>query len=84
MIIIFTSIISLALPSNAASLTTYQFFPEYGPIIFLELILLIILFEVLSTTKLWSKSLKTSLEMGIFPLLFSFFVVIVFKIGEVL
>jgi hypothetical protein len=68
----FTSEISLGAASHV--------FFDYAHIISTELILLIILYEVASTSKLRDKSLDTSLMMGVFSLLCSFFAIGVFRI----
>ena len=59
-------------------------FPEYWPIIVACLVFLLCFRELLYKSTLKEKSLETSLDMGIYPLLYAFFAVILFKIAEIL
>ncbi|MCQ1535241.1 hypothetical protein FTO70_05965 [Methanosarcina sp. KYL-1] len=65
-------------------MTTSPGMPEYGYISTIGLILLFSFREVISTSKLWDKTLETSLDMGIIPLLYTLLAVVVFKMTEYL
>ena len=58
--------------------------PEYGVAVVVGLIALLSLKEVLSASEHWSKSLNSSLNMAIFPLIFCFALIVFYKIAEVI
>jgi len=48
------------------------------------LIVLLSASEILSASKLWNKSLSTSLNLAIFPMVIAFVGIVVFKVAEVI
>ncbi|HII81679.1 MAG TPA: hypothetical protein HA261_15155 [Methanosarcina sp.] len=54
--------------------------PEGASVAAAALILLLLLRDFLPLSKLWEDSVKTSLNMGILPLLFSFGAIILYKL----
>lgn len=83
---VFASIVSnTAHVSGVSSVAIAQVFSDYVPVIIsAELMLLIILYEILFTTKVWEKSLETSLKIGIFPLVYSLFVISILRVMDYL
>ncbi|MFY1112291.1 MAG: hypothetical protein AB3K77_11505 [Methanosarcinaceae archaeon] len=69
---------------SACSISTGIYYPEYGAIITVGLILLLSLKEVLSASSQWSRDLNGSLNTAILPLLVSFFGIVVFKVLAIL
>lgn len=69
----YTSIISYAVSSYSTALIgTGCYLPEYYNLALVEVGLLLSLKYVLSESNLWQEFLKSSLNMGIFPLFLSF------------
>jgi uncharacterized membrane protein (DUF485 family) len=58
--------------------------PEYESVAVIGLVLLLSLKEVLSASKFQGQVLKSSLNIGIAPLLISFIAVVVYKTLEIL
>lgn len=56
--------------------------PEYGVLIVATLIWLLAAREILSHSDRWNDSLDCSLKMTSFPLLVTFFAMVIFKISE--
>jgi len=54
--------------------------PEGAPVAVAVLLLLLLLRDFLPLSKNWRDSVKTSLNMGILPLLFSFGAVVLYKL----
>jgi len=54
--------------------------PEGAAVAVASLLLLLLLRDFLPLSKHWGESVKTSLNMGILPLLFSFGAVILYKL----
>lgn len=75
-----TSIIS----SSALSMLAAPGLPEFGYVVVIGLISFLSLKEVLSASKFQGKTLESSLNMGIAPLLVSFIAIVIFKIAEIL
>ena len=75
---------SAASSASAVSMTTGIGLPEYGVIGVVALILLLSAKEILSASEKWNKSLNCSLNMAIFPLLFSFVAIVIFKVAEII
>lgn len=69
---------------SACSVSTGIYYPEYGAIATVGLILLLSLKEVLSASSQWSRDLNGSLSVAILPLLLSFFGIVVFKVLAIL
>jgi len=76
-----TSAISSA--AGAISMTTGIGLPEYGVLAVIGLILLLSAKEILSASSKWNRTLNTSLNMGIMPLLVAFVAIVVFKVAEI-
>ncbi|RPJ79620.1 MAG: hypothetical protein EHM20_00885 [Alphaproteobacteria bacterium] len=55
---------------------------EYFSVLSATLVILIATYEVVSTSKSWNRSLKTSLKLLIYPLLCLFCVTAVFKMVQ--
>ncbi|BBL66253.1 hypothetical protein [Methanosarcina mazei] len=58
--------------------------PQYGVAVVVGLIALLSLKEVLSASDHWNRSLDSSFNMTILPLLFSFAAIVIFKIVEII
>jgi hypothetical protein len=78
------SVISQEIQCGAVSTAISPEASEYGYISMTGLIVLFSFREIMSASKLWDKTLETSLDMGIFPLLYALFAVTVFKMAEYL
>lgn len=77
--------ISTESPSvGVPSVTIPTGLPEYAIMVFIALNLLLLAQEIMSTSDRWNKTLKCSLNMTIFPLLFSFAAMVIFKISEII
>jgi hypothetical protein len=81
--IISTSVISSSVISPSVSMLNAPRLPEFGPIVIIGLILLLSFKEVLSRSNLYEKSLESSLNIGIAPLMISFTAIVVYKIVEI-
>jgi len=74
------SIVSnVVIPYDTISMTTSSGLPEFGLIPMIGLIFLLSFRQILSVSKIWGKTLETSVNAGIYPLLFSLFATVVFK-----
>lgn len=58
--------------------------PEYDVLAVIVFIVLVFAKEILSASKYWTRSLATSLNMGIFTLLVVFASIVTFKITEMI
>ncbi|AKB85887.1 hypothetical protein [Methanococcoides methylutens] len=58
--------------------------PDYDVLTVIVLIVLLSAKEILSASNYWTKSLATSLNMGIFTLLIVFASIVTFKITEII
>lgn len=79
-----SAISSSAISSSAISMITSPGLPEYGAAVVVGLIALLSLKEVLSASDHWNKSLNSSFNLAIMPLLLCFVFVIGCKIGTVI
>jgi hypothetical protein len=70
------SIISSAVSSSAISMTTDLGLPQYGAAVVVGLIVLLCLREVLSASRYWNKSLNSSFNLAIMPLLLCFVLIV--------
>lgn len=75
---------SSAISSSAISMVTSPGLPQYGSAIVIGLISLLSLKEILSASEHWSKSLDSSFNMAVLPLLFSFGAIVVFEVTKVI
>ncbi|KKG00538.1 hypothetical protein DU86_03955 [Methanosarcina mazei] len=75
---------SSAISSSAISMVTSPGLPQYGVAVVVGLIALLSLKEVLSASDHWNRSLDSSFNMTILPLLFSFAAIVIFKIVEII
>ena len=75
---------SSAMSSSAMSMLTSPGLPQYGATAVVGLIVLLSLKEVLSASDKWNKSLNSSFNLAILPLLFAFSAIVVFKVAEIL
>ncbi|KKG09300.1 hypothetical protein [Methanosarcina sp. 2.H.A.1B.4] len=83
--VISSSVISSsAISSSAISMVTSPGLPQYGAAVVIGLIALLSLKEVLSASKSWNKSLNSSFNLAIIPLLLSFAGIVVFKVAEII
>ena len=73
---------SSAISSSAISMVTSPGLPQYGSAIVIGLITLLSLKEVLSASEHWNKSLDSSFNLTILPLLFAFGAIVIFKVVE--
>ncbi|MDD3245409.1 MAG: hypothetical protein PHF18_00830 [Methanosarcina sp.] len=78
-----SAISSSAISSSAISMVTSPGLPQYGAAVVVGLIALLSLKEVLSASEKWSKTLNSSFNQAILPLLFSFAAIVVFKVIEI-
>ncbi|MFY1110350.1 MAG: hypothetical protein AB3K77_01480 [Methanosarcinaceae archaeon] len=84
-IITFTSIVTNAvIPYDTISMTTSSGLPEYGLMPMIGLIFLLSFRQILSVSKIWEKTLETSVNAGIYPLLYSLFATVVFKTLQIM
>lgn len=72
---------SMASTTSAISLTTPIGLPEYGVLAVIALIILLSAKEILSASDKWNKALNSSLNLGIYPLLVSFVLIVLFQIN---
>ena len=70
------SIISSAISSSAISMTIDLGLPQYGAAVVVGLIVLLCLREVLSASRYWTKSLNSSFNLAIMPLLLCFVLIV--------
>lgn len=83
--IISSSVISSsAISSSAISMVTSPGLPQYGAAVVVGLIALLSLKEILSASEHWNRSLDSSFNLAILPMLFSFGAIVVFKVAEVI
>ncbi|MDQ1274658.1 MAG: hypothetical protein QG610_230 [Euryarchaeota archaeon] len=75
---------SSAISSSAISMVTSPGLPQYGAAVVVGLIALLSLKEILSASEHWSKSLNSSFNLAVLPLLFSFAALVIFKVTEVI
>jgi hypothetical protein len=75
---------SSAISSSAISMVTSPGLPQYGAAVVVGLISLLSLKEVLSASEHWNRSLDSSFNMSILPLLFCFGAIVVFKVAEII
>ncbi|BBL66252.1 hypothetical protein [Methanosarcina mazei] len=75
---------SSAISSSAISMVTSPGLPQYGAAVVVGLIALLSLKEVLSASEHWNRSLDSSFNMTILPLLFSFAAIVIFKIIDII
>lgn len=74
---------SSAISSSAISMVTSPGLPQYGAAVVVGLIALLSLKEILSASKHWNKSLESSFNLTILPLLSVFVAIVGFKISGV-
>lgn len=75
---------SSAISSSAISMITSPGLPQYGAAVVVGLIALLSLKEILSASEHWNKSLDSSFNLTILPLLFVFVTIVGFKVIEVI
>lgn len=75
---------SSAISSSAISMVTSPGIPQYGAAVVVGLISLLSLKEILSASEHWNRSLDSSFNMTILPLLFSFAAIVVYKVTGVI
>lgn len=75
---------SSAISSSAISMVTSPGLPQYGAAVVVGLIALLSLKEILSASEHWNKSLDSSFNLTILPLLFVFVTIVGFKVIEVI
>jgi hypothetical protein len=75
---------SSAISSSAISMITSPGLPQYGVAVVVGLIVLLSLKEILSASKQWSKSLNSSFNVAILPLLFMFILIVVCSVAEII
>jgi hypothetical protein len=81
-IVILLSIISSsAISSSAISMITSPGLPQYGAAVVVGLIVLLSLREVLSASDKWNKSLNSSFNLAVLPLLLCFISIVVFEVA---
>lgn len=73
---------SSAISSSAISMVTSPGLPQYGAAVVVGLIALLSLKEILSASEYWNKSLNSSFNLGILPLLCGFFAIVSYKVIE--
>jgi hypothetical protein len=73
---------SSAISSSALSIITNPGLPEYGAAVTIGLVALLSLKEVFSASEHWNKSLNSSFNMAILPLILSFGLIVLYKIAE--
>ncbi|WP_048174229.1 hypothetical protein [Methanosarcina siciliae] len=79
-----SAISSSAISSSAISMVTSPGLPQYGAAVVVGLIVLLSLKEVLSASEHWNRSLNSSFNLAIMPMLFSFAAIVIFKVAEVI
>ncbi|HOW15839.1 hypothetical protein [Methanosarcina sp.] len=73
---------SSAISSSAVSMITSPGLPPHGASVVVGLIALLSLKEILSASEHWNKSLESSFNQTILPLLFSFAAIVSYKVIE--
>lgn len=81
--ILLSIISSSAISSSAISMVTSPGLPQYGAAVVVGLIALLSLKEVLSASEHWDRSLNSSFNLAILPMLFCFALIVFYKVGEV-
>ena len=76
-----TAASSMVSTTSAISLTTPIGLPEYGVLAVIALIVLLSAKEILSASDKWNKALNSSLNLGIYPLLVSFVLIVFCQIS---
>jgi len=79
-----TTAATTAAATTAISLTTPIGLPEYGVLAVIALIILLSAKEILSASDKWNRALNSSLNLGIYPLLVSFVLIVLFQISVVI
>jgi hypothetical protein len=79
-----SAISSSAISSSAISMVTSPGLPQYGSAVVIGLIALLSLKEVLSASEHWNRSMESSFNQTILPLLFSFGSIVVYKVSGVI
>lgn len=82
--VLLSIISSSAISSSAISMVTSPGLPQYGAAVVVGLIALLSLKEILSASEHWNKSLDSSFNLTILPLLFVFVTIVGFKVIEVI
>jgi len=82
--VLLSIISSSAISSSAISMVTSPGLPQYGAAVVVGLIILLSLKEVLSASEHWNRSLNSSFNLAIMPMLFSFVAIVICKIAEVI
>lgn len=75
---------SSAISASAISMVSSPGLPPLGAAVVVGLIALLSLKEILSASEHWNKSLESSFNVTILPLLFSFVAIVAFKVAEVI
>lgn len=73
---------SSAISSSAISMVTSPGLPQYGAAVVVGLIALLSLKEILSASEHWNRSLDSSFNETILPLLFAFGAIVSYKVVE--
>lgn len=74
----------VSMTSSAVSMVNTPGIPKLGYVVVFALILFLLLKDILSVSELQSKTVKSSLNMVIGPLLVVFIATVVYKIAEIL
>jgi hypothetical protein len=81
--VLLSIISSSAISASAISMITSPGLPQYGTAVVIGLIVLLSLKEVLSASEHWNKSLESSFNQTILPLLFCFAAIVIFKVTAI-
>ncbi len=82
--VVSTAASSMASATSVVSLTTPIGLPEYGVLAVIALIVLLSAKEILSASDKWNRALNSSLNLGIYPLLVCFVLIVFFQINLVI
>ncbi|HHV25264.1 MAG: hypothetical protein PHG79_08790 [Methanosarcina sp.] len=75
---------SSAISSSAFSMITTPGLPQYGALVVVGLIAFLSLKEILSASEKWNRSLNSSFNLVILPLMLCFAGIVFFKISEII
>ena len=82
--ILLSIISSSAISSSAISMITTPGLPQYGALVVVGLIAFLSLKEILSASEKWNRSLNSSFNLVILPLMLCFAGIVFFKISEII
>ena len=82
---IFTNVVlSGSLVQSTMTMVTGTGIPAYSLLVIIALVALLSIKTVISESKVWNKHLNDSFNMAVVPLLFSFTMIVFFKVTQII